>query len=92
MVDQATAATGDERIELFAKAEAMLLTGGILRPYSTSGANVAVSKIKPFTAAYGMYGQASYNRVPYFKYMELLDAPVTTADYNAAKAAWLAGE
>ena len=92
VVDQATAATGDERIELFAKAEAMLLTGGILRPYSTSGANVAVSKIKPFTAAYGMYGQASYNRVPYFKYMELLDAPVTTADYNAAKAAWLAGE
>jgi oligopeptide transport system substrate-binding protein len=92
VVDQATLAKGDERIELFAKAEAMLLTGGILRPYSTSGANVAVSKIKPFTAAYGMYGQASYNRVPYFKYMELLDAPVTTADYNAAKAAWLAGE
>ena len=92
VVDQAVVATGDERIELFAKAEAMLLTGGILRPYSTSGANVAVSKVKPFSAAYGMYGQAAYNQVPYFKYMELLDAPVTTADYNAAKAAWLAGE
>ena len=91
VVDQATLAKGDERIELFAKAEAMLLTGGILRPYSTSGANVAISKVKPFTAAYGMYGQASYNRVPYFKYMQLLEEPVLAADYNAAKEAWLAG-
>jgi ABC-type oligopeptide transport system substrate-binding subunit len=92
VVDEAVKATGDERIELFAKAEAMLLTGGILRPYSTRGANVAISKVKPFSSAYGMYGQAAYNQVPYFKYMQLLDAPVTTAEYNAAKEAWLAGE
>ncbi len=92
VVDQASAAVGDERIELFAKAEAMLLTGGILRPYSTSGASLSISKVKPFTAAYGLYGQASYNRVPYFKYMELLDEPVLAADYYAAKEAWLAGE
>ena len=92
VVDQATAAKGDERIELFAKAEAMLLTGGILRPYSTSGASLSVSKVKPFTAAYGLYGQAAYNQVPYFKYMQLLDAPVLEADYYAAKDAWLAGE
>ena len=70
----------------------MLLTGGILRPYSTSGASLQVSKVKPFTAAYGLYGQASWNSVPYFKYMELLDEPVTAADYYAAKEAWLAGE
>ena len=92
IVEEATVATGDERIELFAKAEAMLLTGGILRPYSTSGASVTVSKIKPFSAAYGLYGQAAYNQVPYFKYMQLLDEPVTSADYYAAKEAWLAGE
>lgn len=92
VVDEATAATGDERIELFAKAEAMLLTNGILRPYSTSGANITVSKVKPFTVAYGLYGQAAYNQVPYFKYMQLLDEPVTSADYYAAKEAWLAGE
>lgn len=84
--------TGDERIKAFAKAEAMLLTSGILRPYSTSGANLGISKVKPFTAAYGLYGQASYNAVPYFKYMELLDEPVTAADYYAAKEAWLAGK
>ena len=92
VVDKATVATGDERIELFAKAEAMLLTGGILRPYSTRGATLTVSKVDPFTAAYGLYGQASWNRVPYFKYMKLLDAPVTSADYYAAKEAWLAGD
>lgn len=92
IVDQATAATGDERIELFAKAEAMLLTNGILRPYSTSGANISISKVKPFTVAYGLYGQAAYNQVPYFKYMQLLDEPVTAAEYEAAKEAWMAGK
>ena len=92
IVDQATAAIGDERIELFAKAEAMLLTNGILRPYSTSGANITISKVKPFTVAYGLYGQAAYNQVPYFKYMQLLDEPVTAAEYEAAKEAWMAGK
>ncbi len=92
VVDQATAATGDERIELFAKAEAMLLTNGILRPYSTSGANISISKVKPFTVGYGLYGQAAYNQVPYFKYMQLLDEPVTAAEYEAAKEAWMTGK
>lgn len=92
VVDQATAATGDERIELFAKAEAMLLTNGILRPYSTSGANISISKVKPFTVGYGLYGQAAYNQVPYFKYMQLLDEPVLADDYYAAKEAWMTGK
>ena len=92
VVDEAKLATGDERIELFAKAEAMLLTNGIIRPFSTQGASLTVSKVVPFTAAYGLYGQASYNRVPYFKYMQLQDEPVLAADYNAAKESWLAGE
>ena len=92
VVDEATAATGDERIELFARAEAMLLTEGILRPYSTRGATLGVSKVVPFSAAYGLYGQAAYNAVPYFKYMELQDTPVLAADYYAAKEAWLKGE
>lgn len=92
VVDQATAATGDERIELFAKAEAMLLTNGILRPYATSGADISISKVKPFTVGYGLYGQAAYNQVPYFKYMQLLDEPVTAAEYEAAKEAWMAGK
>ena len=92
VVDAADAAVGDERIELFAKAEAMLLSGGFLRPFSTSGGSLAVSRVKPFTVAYSLYGQAAYNAVPYFKYMQLLDEPVTAAEYNAAKEAWLKGE
>jgi len=92
VVDQAKAASGDERIELFAKAEAMLLTQGILRPFSTSGASKTISRVVPFTAAYGTYGQASYNAVPYFKYMQLQEEPVLAADYEAAKEAWLAGK
>mgnify|MGYP003295687660 CR=1 FL=1 len=91
-MDDASASVGDERIEKFAKVEAMLLTNGILRPYSTSGANLAVSKVKPFSAAYGLYGQAAYNAIPYFKYMQLLEEPVTADEYYAAKEAWLAGE
>ena len=91
-LDEADAAVGDERIEKMAYAEAILLTQGIFRSYSTSGANLMVSKIKPFSAAYGLYGQAAYNAVPYFKYMQLLDEPVKAADYLAAKEAWLQGK
>ena len=92
IVDKAVLATGDERVDLFAQAEALLLANGILRPYSTSGANLIVSKVVPFSSAYGLYGQASYNQVPYFKYMKLQSEPVLAADYYAAKEAWLAGE
>ncbi|MCQ2427786.1 MAG: ABC transporter substrate-binding protein, partial [Clostridia bacterium] len=92
MLDDARVLSGDARIEAFAKIEATLLANGILRPYSTSGANLGVSKVVPFTAAYGLYGQASYNAVPYFKYMKLQDTPVLAADYYAAKEKWLKGE
>ena len=92
VLDEAIASVGDERIEKFAKCEAMLLTGGIIRPFSTSGADLTVSKVVPFTAGYGLYGQASFNRIPYFKYMKLQSEPVTTEQYNTAEAAWLAGE
>ena len=91
MMDQANAATGDERIDLFAQIEAKLLANGILRPFATRGAGIQVSNVKPFSAGYGMYGQASTNIVPYFKYMVVYDSPVTAAEYNAAKEAWLAG-
>jgi len=95
VLDQLNAAavlSGDARVEAFAKIEATLLANGILRPFSTSGANLVLSKVVPFSAAYGLYGQASYNAVPYFKYMKLQDEVVKAADYAAAKEAWLKGE
>ena len=53
---------------------------------------IGVSKVKPFSAAYGLYGQASTNIVPYFKYMVVYDQPITSTEYYAAKEAWLAGK
>ena len=91
LMDKANAAVGDERIDLFAQVEAKLLANGILRPFATRGASLQVSNVKPFSAGYGMYGQASYNVVPYFKYMVVYDAPITAAEYAAAKEAWFAG-
>ena len=92
MIDDAAGLSGDERIKAFAKIEATLLANGIFRSYSTSGANLGVSCVKPYSAAYGLYGQAAYNAVPYFKYMVVYNKPITTAEHDAAKAAWLAGE
>ena len=92
LMDKANAATGDERIDLFAQVEAKLLANGILRPFATRGAGITISKVKPFSAGYGMYGAASTNVVPYFKYMVVYDEPVTADEYYAAKEAWLAGE
>jgi oligopeptide transport system substrate-binding protein len=92
LMDKANAATGDERIDLFAQVEAKLLGNGILRPFATRGAGLGISKVKPFSGAYGLYGQASTNVVPYFKYMVVYDQPITAAEYNAAKEAWLAGK
>ena len=84
--------SGDARIEAFAKIEATLLANGILRPFSTRGATLGITKVVPFSSAYGLYGQASYNAVPYFKYMKIQDTPVLAADYEAAKEKWLKGE
>ena len=90
LMDEANAATGDERIDKFAQVEAFLLGNGILRPFATRGAGLGVSKVKPFSAGYGLYGQASTNIVPYFKYMVVYDQPITADEYYAAKEAWLA--
>ena len=92
LMDEANASTGDERIDKFAQVEAFLLGNGILRPFATRGAGLGVSKVKPFSAGYGLYGQASTNVVPYFKYMVVYDQPITAEEYYAAKEAWLAGK
>ena len=92
LMDEANACIGDERIDKFAQVEAFLLGNGILRPFATRGAGLGVSKVKPFSAGYGLYGQASTNVVPYFKYMVVYDQPITAEEYYAAKEAWLAGK
>lgn len=83
----------DTRFTKYAEAEAYLLQQGLIRPMSTSGAGVSISKIVPYTACYGNYGWASYNNVPIFKGMKVYNEKIQTAEEHAtAKAAWMAGE
>lgn len=92
MIDEAAVLSGDDRIKAFAKIEAKLLSEGIFRSYATAGADLKCSCVKPYSAAFGLYGQASFNVVPYFKYMVVYNQPITTAEYEAAKEAWYKGE
>lgn len=83
----------DTRFTKYAEAEAYFLTQALVRPMSTSGAAVQISKIVPYTACYGNYGWASYNNVPIFKGMKVYNEKIQTAEEHAtAKAAWMAGE
>ncbi len=83
----------DARFTKYAEAEAYLLTQGLIRPMTTSGASVKVSRVVPYTACYGNYGWASYNNVPIFKGMKVYnDKLQTTEEHAAAKEAWMAGE
>ena len=93
MLDEANAITNDNdaRWTKYAEAEAYLLVNGLVRPFETSGANPAVSTVAPYSAAYGMYGAASYNQIPFFKYMIVTDHVITTEEHDTAKANWAAG-
>lgn len=87
LVDTAEAETSDvnKRNSLFAKAEAALLDSGVQIPVYSDGGTPSVTKVVPFSASYaptGLGGSSSY------KYMKLQSKPVTTAQYNKAKAAW----
>ena len=83
----------DARFTKYAEAEAYLLQLALIRPMSTSGAGVNISKMVPYTACYGNYGWASYNNVPIFKGMKVYNEKIQTAEEHAvAKAAWIAGE
>ena len=82
----------DDRFTKYAEAEAFFLTQALVRPMSTSGAGVNISKIVPYTACYGNYGWASYNNVPIFKGMKVYTSAITTEEHDTAKAAWLKGE
>lgn len=95
MCAEADAITNDNdaRFTKYAEAEAYLLSLGLIRPMSTSGAGVVISRIDPYTACMGNYGWGSYNNVPIFKGMKVYANKITTAEEHATKkAAWIAGE
>ena len=82
----------DTRFSLYADAEAYFLSQALVRPMATSGADVVISNIAPYTACHGNYGWASYNNVPIFKGMKVYTSAITTEEHDTAKAAWLKGE
>ena len=95
MCAEADAITNDNnaRFTKYAEAEAYLLSLGLVRPMSTSGADVVISRIDPYTACMGNYGWGSYNNVPIFKGMKVYANKIQTAEEHATKkAAWIAGE
>ena len=79
----------DARYEAFAKADAYLLAHGLYIPttMSTGDMAVQVTHVVPFTRSYGS-GISQYR----WKGMQLQEDLVTTEQYEAAKAAWEAGE
>lgn len=86
LVDAAEAETSDvnKRNELFAKASAALLDSGIQIPVYSDGGTPSVTKVVPFSGAYGTTGLGGSK----YKFMKLQSKPVTTAQYNKAQVAW----
>lgn len=82
----------DARFTKYAEAEAYILSQAIVRPMVTSGAGVNISRIVPYTQAYGNYGWGSWNNVPIFKGMKVYADKIRTAEeHAAAKAEWMKG-
>ena len=79
----------DARYAAFAKADAYLLAHALYVPttMSTGSMAVQVTHVTPFTRSWG-YGVSGYK----WKGLTLQEDLVTTEEYNAAKAAWEAGE
>ena len=79
----------DARYAAFAKADAYLLAHALYVPttMSTGSMAVQVTHVTPFTRSWG-YGVSGYK----WKGLTLQEDLVTSEQYNAAKAAWEAGE
>ena len=73
-----------KRLALFAKADAWMVDAGIQMPVQGQGGTPSVTKVVPFTRAYGWSGNGDVR----FKYVKIQDTPVTVEAYNKAKADW----
>lgn len=72
------------RMEAFAKADAWFVNKALQIPTHGQGGTPSVSKVVPFTRAYGWTGNGPMR----FKFVKLQDEPVTVEQYEAAKAEW----
>lgn len=76
----------DARYEKYAKAQAALADSAVYIPTYSLGGTPAVTKVVPFSAAFGWAGNKSDNT--YFKYVQLQDKPVTAKQFNKAMKDW----
>ena len=74
----------DARFKAFAKADSLLLEKALFIPTSMQTRVQFVSKYKPFEEAYTSVGMSGSK----YKNTRLLDKPVKTSEYEAAKAEW----
>ncbi|MGX7198246.1 peptide ABC transporter substrate-binding protein [Enterococcus nangangensis] len=74
----------DARYTAYAKAEAWLLDAAIQIPVQADGGAARLTKVQPFSGAYGWAGIAS-NKM---KYMKVTDTVISADEYNAAKEKW----
>jgi ABC-type oligopeptide transport system substrate-binding subunit len=78
----------DARYVAYAKAEAYLLSTGIMIPYSSQSLALTVSKVVPFTRPFAQAGIAMNK----YKGMMLSDEIITTSEFEAARADFAANQ
>lgn len=73
-----------DRMAAFAKADAWMVNKAIQIPTHGQGGTPSVTKVVPFTRAYGWTGNGSER----FKYVRIQKDPISAAEYEELKAAW----
>ena len=90
LLDEAAAEKTDttKRYEKYAAAQAWLTDSSILIPSTSNGGGAGVTRVVPFTAAFGWTGNKSDGAFLY-KYIKLQDKPVTKKEYQEAEKKWI---
>lgn len=88
LVTDAGKITDDQtkRYEAYAKAQAALTDSAVYIPTISLGGTPTVSKLVPFSGAFGWAGNKSNNL--YYKYIKLQEKPVTAKQYAKALDKW----
>lgn len=88
IVQEAKAEVTDlqERFELFARAEAILIDNAFVIPYNVSGGGYVASKVHPFEAPYSPFGVSPER----WKGQKLLAKPMNTEEFEIANKEWQA--
>ncbi len=86
MVDDACAEVVDieNRMELFAAAEAYVIEEAWVIPFRVGGGGYLATKLEPFASPYAPFGVADLQ----YKGQIVMEKPMSTEEYNAAREQW----